>query len=65
MEDSQSSESGESDLGAESFKYSSAFKELLRHIDKFSGKNDENAFEIWLVDFTDATKDCSAKMTWQ
>ena len=56
--DSHSSESSESDSGAVSFKYPYAFKELLRRIDKFSGKNDENDCEVWLVDFTEATNDC-------
>ena len=27
-------------------------------MDKFSGKSDENDFEVWLVDFTEATTDC-------
>ena len=31
---------------------------MLRRIDKFSDKNDENDFEVWLVDFTEATNDC-------
>ena len=56
--DSHSSESSESDSSAVSFKYPYAFKELLRCIDKFSGKNSENNFEVWLVDFTEATNDC-------
>ena len=56
--DNHSSESSEFDSGAVSFKYPYAFKELLRRIDKFSGKNDENDFEVWLVDFTQATNDC-------
>ena len=51
-------ESGESDSGAVSSKYPYAFKELLRCIDRFSGKTDENDFEVWLVDFTEDTNDC-------
>ena len=35
-----------------------AFRELQRRIDKFSGKSDENDFEVWLVDFTEATNHC-------
>ena len=35
-----------------------AFKELLKCVDKFSGKSDENDFEVWLVYFTEATNDC-------
>ena len=58
MRETVSSKSSESDAGAVSFKYPYAFKELLRHIDKFSGKNDENDFEVWLVDFTEAANDC-------
>ena len=44
--------------GATSFKYPPAFRELQKHVDKFSGKSDENDFEVWLVDFTEATTDC-------
>ena len=61
-EDSHSSESdSESDSSAVSFKYPPAFKELLKRVDKFSGKSDENDFEVWLVDFTEATNDCMWK----
>ena len=56
--DSHSSESSEFDSGAVSFKYPYAFKEFLRHIDKVSGKNDENDFGVRLVDYTEATNDC-------
>ena len=62
-EDSHSSESdSESDSSAVSFKYPPAFKELLKHVDKFSGKSDENDFEVWLVDFNEATNDLCGKM---
>ena len=50
--------SSDSDTGATSFKYPPAFRELQRRVDKFSGKSDENDFEVWLVDFTEATTDC-------
>ena len=30
-----------------------------KRVDKFLGKSDENDFEVWLVDFTEATTDCS------
>ena len=52
-------QSSDSDSGPPSFKYPSAFRELQKHVDKFSGKSDENDFEVWLVDFTEATTDCS------
>ena len=42
-----------------SFKYPPAFRELQKRVDKFSGKSDENNFKVWLVDFTEATTDCS------
>ena len=48
----------DSDSGGTSFKYPPAFRELQRRVDKFSGKSDENDFEVWLVDFTEATTDC-------
>ena len=51
--------SSDSDSGATSFKYPPVFRELQKRIDKFSGKSDENDFEVWLVDFTEATTDCS------
>ena len=71
--------SSDSDSGATSFKYPSAFRELQKRVDKFSGKSNKNYFEVWLVDFTEATTDCSwtdnerarwflsgsAKVTWQ
>ena len=50
--------SSDSDSGATNFKYPPAFRELQRRVDKFSGKSDENDFEVWLVDFTEATNDC-------
>ena len=50
--------SSDSDSGATNFKYPPAFRELQRCVDKFSGKSDENDFEVWLVDFTEATNDC-------
>ena len=50
--------SSDSDTGATSFKYPPAFRELQKRVDKFSGKSDENDFEVWLVDFTEATTDC-------
>ena len=55
-DDSHSSESNSS--GTVSFKYPPAFRELQKRIDKFAGKSDENDFEVWLVDFTEATNDC-------
>ena len=55
-DDSHSSESDSS--GTVSFKYPLAFRELQKRIDKFAGKSDENDFEVWLVDFTEATNDC-------
>ena len=55
-DDSHSSESDSS--GTVSFKYPPAFRELQKRIDKFAGKSDENDFEVWLVDFTEATNDC-------
>ena len=42
--------SSDSDSGATSFKYPPVFRELQKRIDKFSGKSDENDFEVWLVD---------------
>ena len=51
--------SSDSDSGATSFKYPPVFRELQKRIDKFSGKSDENDFEVWLVDFTEATTYCS------
>ena len=51
--------SSDSDSGPPSFKYPPAFGELQKRVDKFSGKSDENDFEVWLVDFTEATTDCS------
>ena len=53
-DDSHSSESDSSDIV--SFKYHP--RELQKRIDKFAGKSDENDFEVWLVDFTEATNDC-------
>ena len=50
--------SSDSDSGATNFKYPPAFRELQRRVDNFSGKSDENDFEVWLVDFTEATNDC-------
>ena len=50
--------SSDLDTGATSFKYPPAFRELQRRVDKFSGKSDENDFEVWLMDFTEATTDC-------
>ena len=50
--------SSDSDSGATNFKYPPAFREMQRRVDKFSGKSDENDFEVWLVDFTEATNDC-------
>ena len=55
-DDSHSSESDSS--GTVKFKYPPAFRELHKHIDKFAGKSDENDFEVWLVNFTEATNDC-------
>jgi len=40
------------------FRYAPAFKELHKRVGKFSGKSDENDFEIWFVDFMEATSDC-------
>ena len=50
-----------SDSAEISFKYPPAFsgncrKALISY--KFSGKSDENDFEVWPVDFTEATTDC-------
>ena len=56
LDDSHSSDSDMSD--AISFKYPPAFKELQRRVDRFAGKSDENDFEVWLIDFTEATNDC-------
>ena len=50
--------SSDSDSGATNFKYPPVFRELQRRVDKFSGKSDENDFEVWLVDFTEAANDC-------
>ena len=55
-DNSHSSESDSS--GTVSFKYPPAFRELQKRIDKFAGKSDENDFEVWLVNFTEATNDC-------
>ena len=55
-DDSHSSESDSG--GTVSFKYPPAFRELQKRIDKFAGKSDENDFEVWLVDFIEATNDC-------
>ena len=55
-DDSYSSESDSN--GTVSFKYPPAFRELQKCIDKFAGKSDENDFEVWLGDFTEATNDC-------
>ena len=54
-DDSHSSESDSS--GTVSFKYPPAFRKLQKRIDKFAGKSDENDFEVWLVNFTEATND--------
>ena len=32
--------------------------ENYKRLDKFSGKSSENNFEVWLVDFMEATTDC-------
>jgi len=55
---SSDSHDSDSDSGAASFRYPPAFKELQKRVEKFSGKSDENDFEVWLVDFTEATTDC-------
>ena len=34
------------------------FRSLTSRIDKFSGKRGDDDFEIWLLDFTEATNDC-------
>ena len=55
-DNSHSSESDSS--GTVSFKYPPVFRKLHKRIDKFAGKSDENDFEVWLVNFTEATNDC-------
>ena len=34
------------------------FRTLLQRVDKFSGHQGDDDFEIWLVDFKEATKNC-------
>jgi len=38
--------------------HATAFKEFQKRVEKFSGRSDENDFEVWLVDFMEATSDC-------
>lgn len=50
--------STDSDIPEVSFKYPLAFRELIKRVDKLSGKSDENHFEVWLIGITEATTDC-------
>ena len=38
--------------------HSLGFRSLTNRIDKFSGKQGDDDFELWLLDFTEATNDC-------
>ena len=40
------------------FKCPPGFRESQKRVDKLSGKSSENDFEVWLVDFIEATTDC-------
>ena len=40
------------------FPYPPGFKQIQERVGRFTGKCDEEDFEVWLADFREATADC-------
>ena len=39
------------------------FKVLSQRVEKFSGRSGENDFDVWLLDFIEASADCGCRMS--
>ena len=56
--DDHDNDSSQSESNTTTFKCPLGFRVLQKRIEKFSGKSNKNDFDVWLVDFMEATTNC-------